>query len=319
MTKSNTLFIVLGILPLLVRAQIITGYQKYQGVYPHDQQEFIVLRTFLENNSPSYLIVNPKDLTTSIVHPKSIEVQPTSSELLHSAFGHTPYMTGIQHAETNSKILQDAGLTHTMHKERGVVLTIDLCPSKKPLDRRIFLSLIQEFQKRETPVPIALSVSGLWMNTHQSDLAWLKKLVKKGSIKVDWVNHTYSHPYSSSKELPLQHNFVLEKGVNLQEEILKNEVTMLQNGLVPSVFFRFPGLVSDDSVFQEVISYGLIPVGSDAWLAKGQKPKEGSFVLIHGNGNEPVGVKDFLQLLKQEDADIRNKSWVILDLRDSVE
>ena len=39
-------------------------------------------------------------------------------------------------------------------KKRGLTLTIDLCPSHKPLDRIIFTSLISEFKKTEMPVPI---------------------------------------------------------------------------------------------------------------------------------------------------------------------
>ncbi|MDP4207131.1 MAG: hypothetical protein Q8859_14190, partial [Bacteroidota bacterium] len=61
-----------------------------------------------------------------------------------------------------------------------------------------------------------------------------------------------------------------------------------------------PGLVSDRKVFNKVISYGVIPIGSNAWLAKGQKLKPGSIVLLHGNCNEPVGVNDFIQFLNEE-------------------
>jgi hypothetical protein len=32
-----------------------------------------------------------------------------------------------------------------------------------------------------------------------------------------------------------------------------------------------------------------LPIGSDAWLANKVKPKEGSIILLHGNGNEPYG------------------------------
>jgi hypothetical protein len=93
---------------------------------------------------------------------------------------------------------------------------------------------------------------------------------------------------------------------------------MLQNGLRPSTFFRFPGLVSDQQVVDSVLNYGIIPIGSDAWLAKGQKAYSGSIVLIHGNGNEPMGVKDFIRLLQNEKASVLNKQWLLYDLRESV-
>ena len=93
---------------------------------------------------------------------------------------------------------------------------------------------------------------------------------------------------------------------------------MLERKLLPSVFFRFPGLVSDQAIFDKILALGLIPVGTDAWLAKGQWPTEGSIVLIHANGNEPLGVKDFIKLLKTEQSSVLSKHWELFDLRNSL-
>jgi hypothetical protein len=92
---------------------------------------------------------------------------------------------------------------------------------------------------------------------------------------------------------------------------------MIEHGMLPSVFFRFPGLVSDENVFERVISHGLIPTGSDAWLAKGQQAASGSIVLVHGNGNEPAGVGDFLELMRRERGQIKSHNWLLFDLRQS--
>jgi len=100
--------------------------------------------------------------------------------------------------------------------------------------------------------------------------------------------------------------------------VLKTEAAMIENGLLPSVFFRFPGLVSDAALVRRVVSYGLIPVGSDAWLAKGQAPSSGSIVLVHGNGNEPIGIEKFLDLVRLEGSAIRERHWLLFDLRESV-
>jgi hypothetical protein len=94
---------------------------------------------------------------------------------------------------------------------------------------------------------------------------------------------------------------------------------MLKNGLLPSAFFRFPGLVSDQQLVYKITGFGLIPVGTDAWLAKGQQPQAGSIVLIHGNGNEPTGVNDFIKLLQLKSRAIANKQWLLYDLRESVD
>lgn len=79
-----------------------------------------------------------------------------------------------------------------------------------------------------------------------------------------------------------------------------------------------PGLVSDHDVFTKVTNLGLIPIGSDAWLAKGQWPKNGSIVLIHANGNEPLGVSDFIALLNDKRAEVLSKRWELFDLRESI-
>ncbi|ASV33309.1 hypothetical protein GWK90_09385 [Candidatus Hamiltonella defensa] len=76
------------------------------------------------------------------------------------------------------------------------------------------------------------------------------------------------------------------------------EKLLLEKNELPSVFFRFPGLVSDEKTVKKVNQFGLIPVGSDAWLAKGEKAKPGSIILIHGNGNEPKGIEIASKLIK---------------------
>jgi hypothetical protein len=118
---------------------------------------------------------------------------------------------------------------------------------------------------------------------------------------------------------PLKENFLLEPGTDISYEVLETEKAMLKNGLQPSVFFRFPGLVSDQQLVYKITDFGLIPVGTDAWLAKGQQPQAGSIVLIHGNGNEPTGVNDFIKLLQSKTRAIANKQWLLYDLRESVD
>ena len=100
--------------------------------------------------------------------------------------------------------------------------------------------------------------------------------------------------------------------------MLDTEKKMLEAGLVPSVFFRFPGLISNPDIFYKITGYGLIPVGSDAWLGKDQWPKKGSIVLVHANGNEPIGISRFKELVEKERKNILNKRWILYDLKESV-
>ncbi len=116
----------------------------------------------------------------------------------------------------------------------------------------------------------------------------------------------------------MRNNFLLEKGTVISFEVLATEKKMIELGILPSIFFRFPGLISNFDLVNKITDYGLIPLGSDAWLAKKQWPKTGSIVLIHANGHEPVGIARFIALLKSKKTEIIGKHWFLYDLRESV-
>lgn len=318
--RNVKLFALLILVPLFSVAQSnskIINYKVEYATAVSDEGIFIELRSFeTERNEKMLLLVNPQTLKTRVDLERNYKVQKTSLKKILRKFSATNYVKDLLEAAKNDLQLQDAGIDVTKPSKTGINLTIDLCPSRKPLDRDIFEAIFNEFKKIEQPAPIAVSVSGKWMLKHQEDLDWLKSLVKKKELDISWINHTYNHEVN---KLPLKENFLLSKGTNLDVEVLDNEKLMLQNGIIPSVFFRFPGLVSDASLVDKIEGYGLIPIGSDAWLAKGQIPKDGSIVLIHGNGNEEIGVKDFLMLLKRNEVKADNHAWLLLDLNSSLE
>lgn len=295
----------------------ITNYRVYYGWAHNYPQDWLILRRFEERGKDYLLMVNPQTLQTKVNESSFYQIKQMTLAETREFFKKTPYEKALAGAEKQSVALQDAGIERGMPTETGISLTADLCPSHKPLDRRIFTTMIAEFQKVEKPAPIALSVSGLWMLKHTADLEWLKKLRNDGEIRITWVNHSYNHRVS--KTAPLKTNFLLEPGTDINYEVLETEKLMLKNGLVPSTFFRFPGLVSDQQLVFKITDFGLIPIGSDAWLAKGQQPNDGSIVLIHGNGNEPVGVADFIKLLQSKTKQIADKQWLLYDLSDTVD
>ena len=295
----------------------IKNYEVYYAWAHNAPQDWAILRRF-ENKGKTYLLmVNPQTLQTKVDEPKAYQITQMSLKQLRDGFKNSAYAKALSAAEKKSVMIQDAGIERGMPTETGISLTADLCPSHRPLDRRIFTDIINGFQKVERPVPIALSVSGVWMQRHQADLQWLKQLQQKQEIYVTWINHSFTHRVSATR--PLKENFLLEPGTNISYEVLETEKLMLKEGLLPSVFFRFPGLVSDQQLVFDITSFGLIPIGTDAWLAKGQQPQAGSIVLIHGNGNEPVGVADFIKLLQSKTKSIANKQWLLYDLRETVD
>ena len=295
----------------------ITNYKVYYGWAKHFPQDWMIIREFKNDGKGYYLLVNPQTLETKIDETSFYQVKPMTLAAARDFFKNTPYEKAISKAEKQSVNIQDAGIENGLPKESGISLTADLCPSHRPLDKIIFTDIFNEFKKVEQPVPVALSITGIWMKQHPGDLEWLKKMQQDREIYITWINHSYNHRVSLS--LPLKENFLLEPGTDINYEVLETEKAMLKNGLLPSVFFRFPGLVSDQQLVFKITDFGLIPIGTDAWLAKGQLPQAGSIVLIHGNGNEPVGVEDFIKLLKSKTQSIANKQWLLYDLRESVE
>jgi len=254
----------------------------------------VVLRRFVRDGVPQALLVNSLTLQTSVVPAASLDrLSPVALEALQT----TPYGRVLERYGTPPVLLQNHGLQHALGDHEGVFLTVDLCPSRKPLERELFLALGKKAAREGKPVPVALCVSGRWLEGHGEELAWLRDQERAGSLAITWVNHSLTHPHDPA--LPLERNFLLTAGTDLPREILALEILLLERGLTPSPFFRFPGLVANGSAVAKLRELGLIPIGSDAWLAKGELPRDGSIVLIHGNGNEPPGVRRFLQLLAE--------------------
>jgi hypothetical protein len=292
--------------------RVFTGLARESGTAPPS----VVLRSFESGGRSFFLVVDPRTLGTRRAPAVAVAVEPRSWSDVRRAIADTDYGRALAEAEQHDGPLQDAGLTRLRAPTRGVDLTVDLCPSRRPLDRRLFTALVEELGRYEKPVPVAVALTGAWMREHPDDLAWLLSLVRSGELAATWVDHSFHH--RSSPALPIRENFLLEPGSDLGSEVLQTEAAMLAAGITPSVFFRFPGLVSRPELFARVVAFGLVPVGSDAWLAKNEWPRDGSIVLVHANGNEPLGVRRFLELLRDEREAIRAKSWQLLDLRESV-
>lgn len=314
--KLLSLFMLLCSSVFAQRFEDIKRYKVNYALATGNEGKLIAWRSFTNNNQKYLLLVDPQTLQTKVELANGYTLAKLDMGNVRAIFKNTPYVKALDATLFNDKALQNSGIDHAIPQEKGIALTIDLCPSHKELDRIIFQSLIDEFKKIAKPVPLALSVSGKWMLKHKGDLEWLKGLVAQNELAITWINHSYNHEVN---KLPLAENFLLSKNTNLDVEVLANEQLMLKNGLVPSVFFRFPGLVSNQQTVEQMVNYGLIAVGSDAWLAKGQQAHAGSIVLIHGNGNEEIGVKDFIKLLQAKQVDVKNKQWLLFDLRQGLE
>jgi hypothetical protein len=297
----------------------ISNYELFLALpadMPVSDSAHFTLRRFCRHDSEFVVTVNPRDLSMSITSAGPFNWRECGWEEFLDRYRKTTYGKAILEARRAVLPIQDAGFSRFLSSQEGIDLTVDLCPSKRPLDRFFFDTLITALSTEETPVPIGISITGLWVKNHRDDLQWLIQLEQQKRIRITWINHSFNHhvlPAQDSSE-----NFLRDRKTDLGEEVLGTERLLIEKGLLPSVFFRFPGLVSSPEFIVRVVSFGLIPVGSDAWLAKEQLPRNGSIVLVHANGNEPFGLKKFVSLLTEKQDSIRRKAWFLYDLRTSV-
>jgi len=297
----------LWLCPLEAKAQSRPVFMPFHAA---DGSVQIAIRAIGEGKERTYLVVDAETLDTSLIGEKELGRPATKA-----GWERTRYAMALEKYNAPSRGLQDAGLRRAA--AGGLYLTIDLCPSSREMDAGLFKTITGESPRKGRPFPVAVAASGLWMKRHEDELAEILELERKGALSITWVNHTMTHPYSPGA--PLEANFMLKAGVDLEKETLENEEEMIKRGLLPSPFFRFPGLVSDSKLLAKLKTLSLIPIGADAWLAKGEKPRKGSIILVHGNGNEPAGVKKLLEFLESGKWEVESGSLEFLPLGDAVE
>ena len=278
--------IALLVLCTFVTASTITLYEtKHFCFTPKDQNETAVIRTFTQDGARRQLMVDTQTLQTRLQSMVKTKGHPC---------GDSPYSRLRRQSVTAPFPLQDDGITRGY---KGITITTDLCPSSKEgFEQRLYEALIE---KLPHPVPVTLFITGNWLDRHDQAFQQFLTWEREQNLSITWGNHTYAHPYHS--KVPLEENFALSPEYNLTNDTLHLEKMLIEKGVTPSVFFRFPGLVSDSKTMQVIHDLGLITIGSDTWIAKGQKVKEGSIILLHGNKNEPKGVEMFLEMLEREE------------------
>jgi hypothetical protein len=251
----------------------------------------LAIRTMRVEGEALLLLVDPLSLATHLERAACWTCGEARPELSNSR-----YLLAVEKfaRDKGSKLppgtswLENAGLTHGRDKA-GVFVTGDLCPSLKPLDR----AFLQEVEK-EGAAPAALSITGAWISRHKEDFLWLRREKAERRLKILWANHSFRHPFRLG--LSNDENFILTPDIEPQAEILNLERLLIANGETPSVFFRYPGLISNSQWSARLREAHLIPLGADSWLALGQRPGPGGVILVHPNGNEPAGLSAFEKL-----------------------
>lgn len=278
------------------------------------------LRAFTQDGRDQLLVVNTKTLKTSVRATNALACKVGRSnkltaydKALEKYSAPTPVGFNGWPLESFANFGFKQFPVNCGGHARPMVLTADLCPSHKATDRA-YLAAAATIHPVATP--IVLAVSGQWMRTHTEDIAW----IKQQKLAITFANHSDRHAYT--RHVPYQQNFMTqETPAEFQQEIFEAEKTMLENGLVPSIFFRFPGLMSTRAQIAQLKDLGLITLGTTAWLAldgsvnkpfsdyfrrngptgfaSDQKAAPGRVILTHANGNEFYGVVKAEELIKK--------------------
>ena len=262
--------------------------------------DYIILRKFkLINNTDGLIALNPNNLETSIIYSKANN--RVSWNYLEKKYNGTTYMMLRSLAKQYKKGLQNSGIQNIFSKSE-IIITTDLCPSSNKLDKYFYEkiyniytsnSLTKKGANNKSPLPVGIAITGKWIKKHKKDLRWLLEREEEKELKISWINHSFNHNFIRGEEY--KSNFLLIKGTNIKNEVFKTEELMLNEGLKMSIYFRFPGLISNEKIYNKLLDYGLIPIGSDSWISKGQYPKSGSIVLVHTNGNNKKGKNRFIR------------------------
>ena len=285
-------------------AQILK-YERFISEFTdiNDSTKFIILRKFKSSDKNiKYLALNLMTLETKIISSNNLVQRDW--KYLEDKYSSSIYMKLRNYAKThkNKRGLKNAGIQN-IKSNHNYMITTDLCPSSKKLDYHIYTHIANNI--KET-IPIGIAITGSWMRNHKDELKWLLNLEKNKTLSITWINHSYNHHYIIGREL--NSNFLLIRDTDIEKEVLYMEKFMLENKLNISVYFRFPGLISNTRIYNQIIDYGLIPLGADSWIGKNKFPKEGSIVLVHGNGNDPKGVKKLKKWLDRNANNLTIKS-----------
>jgi hypothetical protein len=273
--------------PPKTSAQVENYRPVFQACRKTDGTTRLAIRRLQFNGAGMVLTVDPHSLTTRLDPEQDFTCADTGKDQQQD----TRYIRALRtyDAAAPQRVVANGGILHG--SSSGAFITADLCPSHRALDR----AFLQNLLVVQSPLPVALSISGTWLTRHQADFQWLRALQSSGTLQITWVDHSYHHPYVPGRALA--QNFLLSPGVDARAEILDTEKLLIARGEIPSVFFRFPGLISSPALMRLASDLHLIVLGAGAWLAQSPRARPGDIILIHANGNEPLGLAIFSALL----------------------
>ncbi|ADG93639.1 conserved hypothetical protein [Arcobacter nitrofigilis DSM 7299] len=293
-----SLVVLLALTPLKADVQLdtskIKNYKVIKSFYKDSKNKFLIIRSYNYKTKTFFLAINLNSLKTTVMTQNEKEKLTKADK---SILENTNYNILVNKALQNSFALSNAGINDSIKKKpHEMYLTIDMCPSsKKGYEQELFEKFL-DLKQIDKKIPIAISITYRWVKGHKKEFL---SLINNKKLDITWINHSRNHYYDKNEKV-LEKNFMLYFKTNLNVEILDVEKMLLLNNQIPSIFFRFPGLISSAKINKRVINeFSLIPLGTSNWLVKSKKVAiDGNIILVHGNLNEHEGIKMLFKEVK---------------------
>lgn len=262
----------------------------------HDKREFsslcagktLLVRRSVTIDSKRCLLVTDAgpEMQSYLVATQQLEDSSKPADLDHTAWER--YSTWFRERATRGRALRFGKRDRL---QNNVAITIDLCWSLRKFEGDFFRSLPLLSHERGHDVHAVVFVSGRWLEQHPTEMTSLVELDQQPGVQLTWGLHSWAHPKSGG----FMNDFSPER---LRDDTLRLERSLLQWGIVPTVYYRFPGLIHDRKRLEEVLRLDLFPVDCGSWIALlgsshpyANPVTDGSIILVHGNGNEPKGIQ----------------------------
>ncbi len=201
---------------------------------------------------------------------------------------------------SNRQAFADAAHTKPVHVQvTNLILTTDLCPIRTNYNWDFFTELISYQKKHNIHIPLVIFFTGRWIQSNPASF----QQIRKSGLPFIAGNHTFSHHILKDKYTVAE----------FEKDVLKNETVLLEKGILPSPFFRFPGLKYQLPYLQALDRMSLLPVDVAIWMGQKVIPDWG-VILVHSNGVENVEVQRLKKYLKQQLSSMQSGKLVFKDI-----
>jgi len=258
-------------------------------------RKLAIIRTATYQGEATRLVVDEESYATSLV-PAAALTQSSRVAAPADRVQDAPYAKSLAELGRGGAALDRVDAeARNLGADEPFALTIDMCQSRKPWEKRLFDWAVALSDKLHAAVPVGIAMTGVWAKAHPTELDQLLAWERNGKLAITWINHSSTHPLHCLDASCRRAQFLTASSVDFDEEVLGEERVILARGMAPSTIFRFPGLVHDANRLRQLSRLSLMPLDADGWIAKGQPIHARAVVLVHGNGNEPEGIVGFLR------------------------